>query len=375
LGGSWATWSKGWVIAPDVKLDYAVRVDGDKIIYEVGIPQLDNYGQISGGQTVPTDLKVGHVVAFDVIADTRHSAGFGMLSENMMIEKFRNADRFDHYILSGSIASPPHKPLSCDLNRSQVIDIWDLHIMADNWLAHPTPEPPITWVYVIDPGVPGHEGFTGYMSKYETTNAQYCEYLNATLASGDIVIQNGKVYGNSGPYKFWIYYGMDDSGAQISYSGAGFYVESRDGYSMADHPVTMVSWYGATAFCSYYGFRLPTRWEWRAVADYDGSYTYGCGTTIDHSKANYSYLNGVSNPLGLSSYPYTTPVYYYPSYGYGMNDMSGNVWEWTSSVHSPFQRVYCGGSFLTPDWYCYATSNWYTNESGTGGEHGFRVCR
>ena len=87
-------------IAPDVKLDYAVRVDGDKIIYEVGIPQFDNYGGISGGQTVPTDLKVGHVVAFDVIADTRHSAGFGMLSENLMIEKFKNADSFAQQVLT-----------------------------------------------------------------------------------------------------------------------------------------------------------------------------------------------------------------------------------------------------------------------------------
>jgi hypothetical protein len=30
----------------------------------------------------------------------------------------------------------------------------------------------ITWVYINDPGVSGHEGFTGYMSKYETTNDQ-----------------------------------------------------------------------------------------------------------------------------------------------------------------------------------------------------------
>jgi len=95
---------------------------------------------------------------------------------------------------------------------------------------------------------------------------------------------------------------------------------------MADHPVGEVSWYGATAFASYYGWRLPTEWEWQAVADFDGTYIYGCGTTINQSKANY-YDGGYANPLGLSSYPYTSPVDYYASYGYGMNDMAGNVWE------------------------------------------------
>ena len=72
---------------------------------------------------------------------------------------------------------------------------------------------------------------------------------------------------------------------------------------------------------------MPTEWEWQAVADYDGSYTYGCGITISKSKANY-YDAGYANPLGLTSYPYTSPVGYYPAYGYGMCDMAGNANEW-----------------------------------------------
>lgn len=35
-----------------------------------------------------------------------------------------------------------------------------------------------------------------------------------------------------------------------------------------DYPATYVSWYGSTAFASYYVWRLPTEWQWRAVADY-----------------------------------------------------------------------------------------------------------
>ena len=34
------------------------------------------------------------------------------------------------------------------------------------------------------------------------------------------------------------------------------------------------------------------------------------------------------NPVGLTEFPYTNPVDHFPSYGYGMNDMAGNVREW-----------------------------------------------
>jgi len=246
-------------------------------------------------------------------------------------------------------------------------------------------------VYIDDPGVdedgdgiPDHEGFTGYMSKYEITNAQYCHFLNQALASGDVIIQRlykhperpwpPAVYGNSGPYAGQFYYGMSILGAQISHSGGEFYVRSRDGHSMANHPVVQVSWYGAMAFARYYGWRLPTEWEWQAVADFDGSYTYGCGTTINKSKANYD----DANPLGLCSYPYTSPVGYYPAYGYGMCDMAGNVWEWTDSWYSGEHsyRVIRGGSWLYNDFYCGVSYRHVINLSDSQySTYGFRVCR
>ncbi len=230
----------------------------------------------------------------------------------------------------------------------------------------------MVWVYIDDPGVDGHEGFTGYMRKYETTNAQYCQFLNEALASGDIVISGGDVDGSGGPYDGEIYYDMDDGHAQISWNGSEFYVENRDGYDMSNHPVVEVSWYGAMAFADYYGWRLPTEWEWQAVADYYGSFTYGCGETIDHSKANYDY----ENPLNLSDYPYTSPVGYYPSYGYGLCDLAGNVWEWTDSwsSHWHVSRVVRGGCWSSggdcsvssrDGYYPYDTHNFF----------GFRVCR
>ncbi|OXU14777.1 SUMF1/EgtB/PvdO family nonheme iron enzyme [Sedimentisphaera salicampi] len=226
----------------------------------------------------------------------------------------------------------------------------------------------MTWVYIDDPGVSGHEGFTGYMSKYETTNAQYCQYLNEALASGDVQISGGDVDGASGDYSGQIYYDMDDFEAQISYSNGSFYVETRDGYDMSDHPVVKVSWYGAKAFAAYYGYRLPTEWEWQAAADYDGSFAYGCGTSIDHSKANYDQ----DNPLGLSDYPYTTPVGYYPVVGYFLCDMAGNVWEWTNS-NSGSNRVLRGGSWFRYGSHCTVSYRGYNDPSNTGYDVGFRV--
>ncbi len=55
----------------------------------------------------------------------------------------------------------------------------------------------IVWVAIDDPGLFGHEGFDGEMSKHETTNAQFAAFLNAALASGDIIVAtDNKAYGS-----------------------------------------------------------------------------------------------------------------------------------------------------------------------------------
>ena len=269
---------------------------------------------------------------------------------------------------------------SMDVTGDCRVDLEDFAVFASQWLDEGEPLPVLngmTWVSISDPGVSGHENFNGEMGKYETTNAQYCQFLNAALASGDITVGGDNiVYGANGSNSGADFVGeiyfetyAASSYSQITYSGGAFSVRSRDGYDMSNHPVVLVSWYGATAFCNYYGYRLPTEWEWQAVADYNGSFTYGCGTTIDHSKANYDY----ANPLGLSS-PYTSPVNHYPSYGYGMNDMAGNVWEWTSSLWDPasIYRVIRGGCWANYGSSCTVSNRIYSSPDII---IGFRVCR
>jgi len=266
---------------------------------------------------------------------------------------------------------------------------YGFRIVLDLEPARP-PEPDgMVWVDVNDPGVSEHEGFVGEMSKYETTNAQYCQFLNAALASGDIYVDSNIVYGSNGSnsgadfaYQAYFETIAANDGSQIDHNDASgsFSVRIRDSNDMSNHPVVMVSWYGATAFCNYYGYRLPTEWEWQAVADYDGSYTYGCGTSIDSSKANYYLCCGdFCNPLSLPNHPYTSPVDHYSSYGYGMNDMAGNVWEWTDSCYYAGcdygHRVLRGGGWNNLGYTCTVSHRDGTYPYIPYYYVGFRACR
>lgn len=210
-----------------------------------------------------------------------------------------------------------------DYDGNGIIGLGDFAVFASNWgqIEPDLPGPGITWAAIID------EGFVGRMSVYETTNQQYCQYLNSALAQGLIAVFNGTVYSvsdttRSRPFCYTL---AVNSESQIIYADGIFSVRERDGHSMADYPMVTVSQNGAAAFCDYYGYKLPTSQQWQAAADYDGSYIYGCGTTITQSIANYNY----SNPIGLSSSPRLSPVGYYGTFGYGLADLAGNVWEWT----------------------------------------------
>ena len=211
------------------------------------------------------------------------------------------------------------------------------------------PETEMTWIYVDDDGsgmqefdhplnlnwkhyVDDPQSFTGYMSKYETTNAQYCKFLNAALIDRRIIVgDDGIVYGDGGLYAGIALYETYAANvmSQIVYENYTFSVRSRDGMTMYYHPVNCVTYEGAMAFCNYYGYSLPTTMQWQAVADYDGSYIYACAivdqTELPTELANFNN----NNPLGLSSEPYTVPVDYYDNYsfGYGLACMTANVAE------------------------------------------------
>ena len=210
------------------------------------------------------------------------------------------------------------------------------------------------------------------MSKYETTNAQYADYLNAALTEDLIQVLEGVVYAVGDNDELEPYFNTRSTShySQIIHMQGQFIVHSRDGHSMADHPAVEVSWYGARAFCDYYGYRLPTEAEWEYAAQggyHDPYYRYPWGSNaIDESQANYD----SPNPLALRTGPYTTSVGRYGPQGtYGLCDMAGNVLEWCQDRHGsysaseiplsnpggPFSgayRILRGGSWFHSASYC-----------------------
>jgi len=104
----------------------------------------------------------------------------------------------------------------------------------------------------------------------------------------------------------------------------------------ARHPVSQVSWNDARAFCvwaSSHGsgqkVRLPTEAEWEKAARGTDGRIYPWGDELpDPSQCNFNRLIGDTTPVGEYSPEGDSP--------YGCADMSGNVWEWTSSLYQSY---------------------------------------
>lgn len=166
-----------------------------------------------------------------------------------------------------------------------------------------------------------------------------------------------------------------------------------------DHPVVHISWNDAAAYCRWSNTRLPTEAEWEYAARgglEQKSYPWGdrLKPEGEHQcniwQGQFPVVNHASD-----GYLGTAPVDSFKPNGYGLYNMSGNVWEWCQDwftpeyhaitrSHNPLynkptgRRSMKGGSYLCHRSYCNRyrvaarTSN--TPDSSTG-NCGFRVVR
>lgn len=263
-----------------------------------------------------------------------------------------------------------------------------------------------------------HDHMTNVDYDYEmmvtdVTNEQYARFLNEAIAAGtvsvgEVEVEAGEqiwteqgIYGSypGDPFNSYkheeeikagdkLYIPTQVEGLRLTETGGVF--SSIPEY--ANHPMTMVTWFGANAYCEYYDWRLPSEIEWEKAArgtEFANGYgmPFPWGEHIERNNANYYSSSDLFEKM-YGKLGNTTPVGFfngqtYEGYAtldsaspYGLYDMAGNVWQWTGDDYpDQHYRYMRGGSFYT---YEVDLRVWKNNSAGPqyySPQVGFRCAR
>jgi len=159
------------------------------------------------------------------------------------------------------------------------------------------------------------DGF--WIDRHEVTNERFKDFVAAT---GHVTEAEIKGWG-------WVWKGSESEeikGADWRHPhGPDSSIEDK-----MDHPVVLVSWHDADAYCRWAGKRLPSEAQWEKAARGTDGRSYAWGDKFDSAKTN----------TRESKRDDTTPVGSFSPQGdspYGASDMTGNIWEWTADWPYP----------------------------------------
>jgi formylglycine-generating enzyme required for sulfatase activity len=198
--------------------------------------------------------------------------------------------------------------------------------------------------------------------------ADYPGILPHMIVAGSIVFSSPKKGQASGPESWWSYV----PGAHWKHP----YGPEFGAIAPADHPVVHIAYVDALAYAQWAGKRLPTETE-AEFASRNGleNARFAWGEQLFPQGKMMANIWREGFPFvhpERQGPPYTAPVTQYPPNTYGLYDLIGNVWEWTSSdadgqpgnnacchaasdkaaIHPATRKVLKGGSHLCAPNYC-----------------------
>ena len=175
-----------------------------------------------------------------------------------------------------------------------------------------------------------------YMDKYEVTNRFFEKFVNE---SGHRTTAEQQGWG-------WVVSEKDGGPRRVD--GATWRNPEKSNSILTaeryDHPVVMVSWEDAGAYCRWAGKRLPTEaeWEYAARSGTSGAFWWGDQVAATQRAAKLADDSVRRRFLGVDAvsgyddgWAQTAPVGSYQGNPWGLHDVIGNVWEWTADWYDP----------------------------------------
>jgi formylglycine-generating enzyme required for sulfatase activity len=181
-------------------------------------------------------------------------------------------------------------------------------------------------------------GATGYVTVAERSPdpADYPDAdPNLLNPSSSVFVKPAGRVSLDNPYNWWTYV----EGAQWRHPQG----QNSSIHRLPDHPVVHVAWADVEAYARWAGKELPSEaeWEFAARGGLDGAaYAWGDELTPDERWMANTWQGEfpIQNTLD-DGYEGTAPVGSFPANGYGLFDMIGNVWEWTTDWYLPHGQL------------------------------------